>query len=97
MDDDEEDGFLKAFKVLFMLYYSLHFYLCASSDLRYALFRFLILAFFILLLYSLSDGLTQFSLITYKKNWGVFLARRGDICLLEEVDQSIVLTARCQM
>jgi hypothetical protein len=52
VDDDEEDGFLKAFKVLFMLYYSLHFYLCASSDLRYALFRFLILAFFISWLFS---------------------------------------------
>jgi hypothetical protein len=33
VDDDEEDGFLKAFKVLSMLYYSVHFYLCASSKI----------------------------------------------------------------
>lgn len=52
VDDDEEDGFLKAFKVLSMLYYSVHFYLCASSDLRYALFIFHILAYLISCLYS---------------------------------------------
>lgn len=31
LDDDEEDGFLKAFKVLSILYYHVHWYYCEIS------------------------------------------------------------------
>ena len=31
LDDDEEDGFLKAFKVLSILYYPVHWYYCVIS------------------------------------------------------------------